>query len=164
LSKRRGRRNSANTAPDYWNYNGSVFLAGSIEMNKATEWQKRVVAALEDLSVAILNPRRMAWDPDWEQRPSNPDFRAQVTWEHDGLDTVDVVALYFEAGTNSTIALMELAKVAAERPKDIVVCCPEGFWRVGNVEMTVERYELCLVRNFADMVEGVRRRSALRCK
>jgi hypothetical protein len=73
---------------------------------------------------------------------------------------VDVVALYLEAGTNSTISSLELGKLAERRPKDVVLCCPEGFWRVGTVEMMVERHGMCLVRDFADMVKEVRRRLA----
>ncbi|KAF2847101.1 hypothetical protein T440DRAFT_471224, partial [Plenodomus tracheiphilus IPT5] len=44
--------------PNYGDHKASVFLAGTIEMGKATEWQSRAVACLEDLDVAILNPRR----------------------------------------------------------------------------------------------------------
>lgn len=40
-----------------------VFLAGSIEMGQAEQWQERVVHALSDAGdLVILNPRRDDWD------------------------------------------------------------------------------------------------------
>jgi hypothetical protein len=36
----------------------SVFLAGSIEMNKAKKWQPELAAKLSHLPVAVFNPRR----------------------------------------------------------------------------------------------------------
>ena len=38
----------------------SVFLAGSIEMGSAVEWQAQVTDALRDLDIIVLNPRREA--------------------------------------------------------------------------------------------------------
>ena len=145
-------------APEYGRYKTSVFLAGTIEMDKATRWQEGVVKSLEHLSVAVLNPRRDDWDSSWKQRASDPNFHAQVTWELDGLRDVDVVALYFEAGTVSPICLLELGLLAASRPKSIVICCPEGYWRVGNVEMVLERFGVCQVQTLDDMVKEVEKR------
>ena len=36
----------------------AIFLAGSIEMDTAVEWQDYVIEKLSDLPVTILNPRR----------------------------------------------------------------------------------------------------------
>ena len=41
-----------------------VFLAGSIEMGRAGDWQQDVQDALADLDVVLLNPRRADWNPD----------------------------------------------------------------------------------------------------
>ena len=46
----------------------SLFLAGSIEMGGAEDWQQRVIAALADLDLLVLNPRRPDWDASWTQR------------------------------------------------------------------------------------------------
>jgi hypothetical protein len=156
--ERLGKEFQPPSVPNYAGYKTSVFLAGTIEMNKATRWQADVVKALEHLSVAVLNPRRDDWDSSWKQRASDPHFNAQVTWEMDGLRDVDVVALYFEAGTVSPICLLELGVLAASRPDSVIVCCPEGYWRVGNVEMVLERYGVCRVENLNDMVEEVEKR------
>ena len=39
-----------------------VFLAGSIEMGKAENWQTRLVDSLKEREGLILNPRRDDWD------------------------------------------------------------------------------------------------------
>src|SRR5947207_12517647 len=58
-----------------------VFLAGSIEMGEAEQWQKRIVAALSGAGdLVILNPRRDDWDGSWEQRADDPRFSEQVNW------------------------------------------------------------------------------------
>ncbi len=43
----------------------SIFLAGSIEMGKATPWQDKLVSDLSDSNVVIYNPRRTDWDENW---------------------------------------------------------------------------------------------------
>ena len=35
-----------------------IFLAGSIEMGLAHDWQEEVVAQLHDYEVVVINPRR----------------------------------------------------------------------------------------------------------
>ena len=59
----------------------SVFLAGSIEMGKATRWQDAVVEKLSGYDVDIYNPRRDDWDSSWTQENINEHFRKQVEWE-----------------------------------------------------------------------------------
>lgn len=115
----------------------SVFLAGSIEMGTAIDWQKDLVAALADLPITIFNPRRPDWDPSWPQTKDSPQFREQVEWELAHLGRADVIALYFAPGTKSPISLLELG-LFAETGK-IICCCPEGFWRKGNVDIVCER-------------------------
>jgi hypothetical protein len=118
----------------------SVFLAGSIEMGVAEDWQARVSAALAELDVLVLNPRRANWDASWEQKIDNPPFREQVEWELDALDAADIVLMYFSPETKSPITLLELGVHAAANPQKLLVCCPEGFWRKGNVDIVCNRY------------------------
>lgn len=118
----------------------SVFLAGSIEMGVAEDWQAQVAAALGKLDVLVLNPRRAAWDASWEQSINNPPFREQVEWELDALDAADVILMYFSPETKSPITLLELGVHAAKNPHKVIVCCPDGFWRKGNVDILCHRY------------------------
>jgi hypothetical protein len=56
----------------------SVFLAGSIEMGQAEDWQTQLERTLADLDIIVLNPRRDEWDSSWVQSFDNPTFREQV--------------------------------------------------------------------------------------
>lgn len=132
----------------------SVFLAGSIEMGRAPNWQAAVERGLADMSLTILNPRRDEWDPSWEQSIGNPLFRGQVEWELEGLERASVVAMYFAPATQSPVMLLELGLLA--RSGKLVVCCPPGFWRRGNVEVVCARYGVTLVAELPELVQAVR--------
>lgn len=134
--------------------NPSVFLAGSIEMGKAILWQDKLTNVLSDMDVTVLNPRRDDWNADWKQDPSFGPFREQVDWEMDHLEKADVIALYFQPGTMSPISLLELGLYAAS--KKIIVCCPDGFWRRGNVQIVCMRYGLEIVDTFEELATSVR--------
>jgi hypothetical protein len=134
----------------------SVFLAGSIEMGLAELWQARVEEALADLDVVILNPRRDEWDASWEQSIRNPRFREQVEWELAAQEQATLIAMYFAPQTKAPVTLLELGLAA--RGGKLVVCCPDGFWRKGNVEVVCAKYEIPLVANLPDLVAEVRRR------
>ena len=134
-----------------------IFLAGSIEMGQAEQWQERIVAALSKAgagadgeNIVILNPRRNDWDDSWEQRADDPRFAEQVGWELDMLDAADVVVMYFAPGTKSPVSLLELGLCA--RSGKLKVCCPEGFWRRGNVEMVCRRLRIPLFETLDDLI------------
>ncbi|MEP7127198.1 MAG: nucleoside 2-deoxyribosyltransferase domain-containing protein, partial [Byssovorax sp.] len=74
----------------------AVFLAGSIEMGAAVDWQAAITALLADLAIVILNPRRDDWDSSWRQSIDDPRFRGQVEWELDGLDRASVIAMWLD--------------------------------------------------------------------
>lgn len=116
----------------------SVFLAGSIEMGAAEHWQAEAERSLADMDLTVLNPRRHDWDSSWVQSTDNPQFRAQVQWELDALERATVIIFYFAADTRAPITLMELGLHA--RGGRALVCCPQGYWRKGNVDMVCQRY------------------------
>ena len=124
----------------------AVFVAGSIEMGAAGPWQTELEAALADAPVTIWNPRRDAWDSSWRQSIDEPLFREQVEWELEALERASLVAMYFAPETRSPISLLELGLFA--RSGKLVVCCPEGYWRRGNVQVVCRRYG---VREVADL-------------
>jgi len=125
-------------------YKTAVFLAGSIEMGLAENWQGIVEKFLQNKPVTIFNPRRDDWDPSWKQEKNNPQFNQQVNWELDRLTQADIIFMYFEPNTKSPISLLELGAFAY---KNIMVCCPDGFWRKGNVEIFCERNGIPLYNN-----------------
>lgn len=147
-------------APEWWSPYlpvRSVFLAGTIEMGKGEPWQDYVVGKLKDTNWTVLNPRRDDWDSSWEQSKDNPQFREQVTWELAGLEEAFCILFYFQPNTLSPISLLELGYVShptkrAYQPVVIVVC-PQGFWRKGNVDLVCERNHLTQFSTLDEAVE-----------
>ncbi len=133
--------------------NITMFLGGSIEMGVAEDWQTRITEQLAVYeNVTILNPRRDEWDSSWEQRMSNPQFTEQVVWELDSLDKADIIIMYFSPETKSPISLLELGLFKDRR---IYVCCPDGFWRKGNVEIVCDRYNIRLYDDLDLMLQEI---------
>lgn len=133
----------------------TVFMAGSIEMGTAENWQEQLAEALSDVEVLLLNPRRDDWDSSWEQSIDNPQFREQVEWELNGIDEADLVVLHFEPDTKSPITLLELG-IATKYPSLCVVHCPEGFWRKGNVDIVCNHYDIAQVETIEELAAYVR--------
>ena len=120
----------------------SIFLAGSIEMGKAENWQEKATKALSPYDIIILNPRRDDWDSSWVQSIQNPQFREQVEWELRAQEEATAIIMHFDPSTKSPITLLELGLFA--RSYRLYVSCPPGFWRKGNVEIVCSRYNIPL--------------------
>ena len=129
----------------------AIFLAGSIEQGTAADWQSEVMKALADREVILLSPRRDHWDPTWRQSKDEPHFRGQVEWELEGQERADKIIMYFDPATKSPITLLELGLFA--QSGKLIVCCPDGFWRKGNVEIVCERYGIPIVDTLRDLTE-----------
>jgi hypothetical protein len=136
----------------------SVFLAGSIEMGTAVNWQEEMTQALTNENILILNPRREDWDSSWVQSIDDPKFFEQVWWELDGIENADLVAMHFVADTKSPITLLELGLLANTRANRLVVSCPKEFWRRSNVEIVCRRYGIELVSNLYALTGSVRQK------
>lgn len=130
-----------------------IFLAGSIDMGSAVDWQTRVSQALVDDNVAICNPRRDDWDSSWVQDISNPQFNEQVTWELEHIEQADLILVYFDPYVLAPITLMELG-IMSGLDCPVIVCCPEGYWRRGNVQMVCDRYCMVLVDTIEDLIDN----------
>lgn len=124
-----------------------IFLGGSIEMDTAERWQERIIRTFDNKDVTFLNPRRDDWDVKIKQSCEDKNFRDQVNWELNGIMRSDLVIFYIDPATKSPITLMEIGLVAGTG-KDAIVCCPEGFWRRGNIEMMCDRFDIKLIESF----------------
>jgi hypothetical protein len=142
------------TSPEPLQDGFSVFLAGSIEMGIAENWQSRVERGLSESEIVIFNPRRKDWDASWVQSIDNLRFKEQVEWELSALEKADIIALYFDPTTQSPISLLELG-LFANTDKRIVVCCPQGFWRKGNVDIVCVRYSIPQVDSLDKLIEHI---------
>jgi hypothetical protein len=133
----------------------SVFLAGSIEMGVAEDWQTAITEIFKDEDVTFLNPRRDDWDSSWEQKESNPEFNHQVNWELTQLTESDIAFFNILPDTKSPITLMELGVCAAIH-QHVIVCCPTGFWRKGNVDVICSRAGIPVFENFDAAIGALR--------
>ena len=116
------------------------FLAGSIENGTAIDWQSAVAEKLVEMGHIVLNPRREEWDSTCIQSIDNPNFKEQVIWELDAMESADVIFIYFASETKAPISLLELGLYA--KSQKLIVCCPDGFWRKGNVDIICQRYNI----------------------
>jgi len=121
----------------------AIFLAGSIDQGEAEEWQKEAISLFgqkkkKTQKFVLLNPRRSEWDNTWKQDITNPSFSQQVKWELEALEKCHLGLLYFDPSSSSPISLLEFGLF---RDK-LVVVCPEGFWRKGNVDIVCDRYSI----------------------
>ena len=130
-------------------------------MGTAEKWQEKVVSALTEYNVAVYNPRRNDWDSSWTQSIDNAQFREQVEWELSAMNESDIIAMHFDPATKSPITLLELGLHA--RSGKLIVCCPEGYWRKGNVDVVCARYNVeqvpsidGLIRRIMNKILGVR--------
>ena len=129
-----------------------IFLAGTIEMGNSEDWQSKISESLSDKPYTILNPRRVDWDSSWAQEFENPQFYQQVTWELNALDKADIIILYLLPDSKSPISLLELGLYAASGK--LLVCCPKGFWRKGNVDIVCERFNIPIYDNIGELLHN----------
>lgn len=131
----------------------SVFLAGSIEMGMARDWQEEVRQRLQHLPITILNPRRDDFGGDWNQVMEDEKLYRQVTWELDWLSNANVIVMNFERDAKAPVSLLELGLYAATGK--MVVCCPVGFYRRGNVQIICQRYGIPIFTDLKAMTDEV---------
>lgn len=129
----------------------SVFLAGSIEMGSAEDWQTKLAKELVENRCNVFNPRRKDWDSSWKQTIDDPQFSEQVRWELNALEEADQIIMYFDPKTKSPISLLELGLYA--KSGKLTVICPEGFWRKGNVDIVCDKYDIPMFDSIEKLYE-----------
>lgn len=149
-------------APGKYNTQGkfTIFLAGTIDMGKGENWQQQVGDYFADFPdwLLILDPRRDDWDDSWEQSIENKEFKEQVTWELQSQEAADLIMFVFatnEKNAEKAEAPITLMELGLFKDKQCVVCCPEGYYRKGNVDVVCERYGIPVYEDFERMLEDV---------
>lgn len=132
-----------------------VFLAGTIDQGEAVDWQNDIVESSRpmNMDIVIMNPRREDWDPNWDQDDSNIEFTKQVNWELNAMDKAEMIIMYFVPGSKSPIALLELGLYATSGK--LIVCCPHGFWRKGNVDIVCKRNNITVVNTSINLKHAI---------
>lgn len=71
-------------------------------------------------------------------------------------EAADVIAMYFDPDTKAPITLLELGLFA--RTGKMIVACPEGFWKKGNVEIVCGRYGIECLGSLDELGRAIVRR------
>ena len=163
--------------------NKTVFLAGSTNYSSAdTDWRTILTSALASQfqGLTILNPYRPDWD-GWVEDESCAPFREQVVWELDMQDRADLVVVYFHPLTQAAVSLLELGLNArgsgqgngdgggesggegqgSSRNDRVLVVCPDGYWKRGNVSIVCRRFGIEMVASDAELRDAVVRKLSL---
>ena len=117
----------------------TIFTAGTIDMGNSENWQDKICTGLND-SYTVFNPRRDDWDSSWKQEIGNKQFRDQVEWELEALEKCELIIMVFLKDSESPISLLELGLHAKD--DKMVVYCPEGFYRKGNVDIVCKKHDI----------------------
>jgi hypothetical protein len=140
-------------APLTDNLQPSIFLAGSIDMGAAHDWQAEVCNYFSGTDKNIYNPRREDWDNNWEQKIDNPPFNQQVNWQLAAMEKADLIIMNFLPNSASPITLLELGLHASS--KKLLVCCPDEYYRSGNVQIICNNYKIPLFKQLDQLLQSI---------
>lgn len=101
-----------------------VFLAGSIDKGKASNWQEKFKEELSPFPITLFNPRRKFFPEG--KKP----LKEQIFWEMEKLSASDVIIFNFQDYSSSPITLLELG--AFHKNKKIFVYA-DKYYRKENV-------------------------------
>lgn len=142
-----------------------IFVAGSIEQGKAEEWQKEFFSEIRKMrpapNVALFNPRREDWNADWDQSADNKNLVEQIEWELEHLEKANLIVMYLQPDTKSPISLLELGLFAKEvfaMKKQMIVLCPEGFYRKANVDVVCQYYDITTAKDMKDLIKKTKQK------
>ena len=142
--------------------NIKIFLGGTIEMGDSFNWQNQFIDNIKKgmqglrypSNIHILNPRRVNWDSSWEQSFQAPEFFQQVSWEMDAMDKADIIVMNFLPESQSPISLLELGMYA--NSGKLRVCCPDEFYRSGNVQMVCNKFNIPLYKSMSELLSNLK--------
>jgi hypothetical protein len=64
--------------------------------------------------------------------------------------------MYFAPNSQSPISLLELGLYA--KTDKLMVVCPDGYWRKGNVDIVSERYKIKQYANIDELISVIKKR------
>ena len=126
----------------------TIFLSGTTTIR----WRDTLTSHLSSLNrpLTIIDPLRPDWDSSWRPHISFAPFHEQVNWELDMMEAADIIFIYLHPGTESPVTMLEFGLWA--KNGKVVVCCPEGYLRYGNVQVLCERFGVQMVERLEDVV------------
>jgi len=128
----------------------AIFLAGSIDNGIAPDWQKKVLEALGEHNIMLMNPRRK----DWSQNAGPEEVQKQVKWELEALEYADLILMYIAKGSKAPISLLELGLHAKE--ERLVLAVDPAYYRRVNVEVVCGKYNIPLYETLEELIKHVK--------
>ena len=131
-----------------------VFLAGTIDMGRSSDWQAALVARFRD-SIGgrwlFFNPRRR------EFHASPAEMEYQVAWELAHLEAADLIVMNLLGDSRSPISLLEMGLYA--RSGKLFVACSPDYYRYDNVRITCRRYGVPLYDSLTALLDDLPQQS-----
>lgn len=132
----------------------AIFLAGTIDNGSSVNWQEAAIKFLSDSRYNIYNPRRTDWDDSWQSKIEDKKFYEQVNWELEAMEKADLIVMNFLPGSLSPVTLLEFGLFA--KSSKLMVCCPDEFWRSGNIHIVCTRYNIPFFKTMDELLLNVR--------
>src|SRR5215472_15561721 len=133
----------------YYGNAPSLFLAGGI--TDCPDWQKEMVAKLQDLPLVIFNPRRSHFP-----RHRNIE-REQIVWEYNHLRKATAISFWFPEETLCPITLYELGAWSMTNKKIFLGVHP-NYQRIRDIQIqtALVRPDITPVQTLEDLHQRIR--------
>ncbi len=127
----------------------SLFLAGGI--TDCPDWQKEMVAKLQDVSLVIFNPRR-----SYFPRHSSAE-KEQIAWEYTYLRKATAISFWFPEETLCPITLYELGAWSMTNKKIFLGVHP-NYRRIQDIQMQIAlvRSDINIVQTLEELHQSIR--------
>lgn len=135
----------------------SIFLAGTIDNGESSNWQLEFIQRFTFTGfnhIDFYNPRRTEWINNMKPTFDNSTFFQQVNWELDAMNKADIIIMNFLPNSKSPVSMLELGLYA--KSGKLIVCCPDEFWRQGNVQIVCNNYNIPFYKTITEMLRNHR--------
>lgn len=140
-------------------FDKSIFLGGGI--TNCIDWQKKVVDALADLEVSIINPRRANFDlADATQS------EIQIDWEYKYLRAAAQIIFWFSPETVCPITLFELGatleryhfaeEMRKKNIQTIFIGVHPEYKRIFDVKFQARKKGFGVIEGLDNLIQSVR--------
>lgn len=137
-------------APEaYDGHEPSLFLAGGI--TDCPDWQKEMVAQLQDLPLVIFNPRRSHF-------PQHSNIESeQIEWEYTYLRKATAISFWFPEETLCPITLYELGAWSMTNKKIFLGVHPH-YQRIQDIQIQtgLVRPDIALAQTLEELIRSIR--------
>lgn len=66
------------------------------------------------------------------------------------------MVFYFDPATKSPVSMLELGYMLAADSNRLHVCCPQGFWRKGNIDIICSMKGVPALKSLDELIEAVK--------